>query len=175
MRHWARAVGAARSGNLENARRDLARVAQIAEESRDEPDVWFRNTVQVLRLEAEAWLALAEGYDDRALDLMHAAAAIEDQTDKSSLSPGRVLPVHEQLGDMLLELGQAEEAFREYAESLGHAARRFNSIYGMARSAQAWGRGDLAAHSYRLLLELAVPDSPRPEVAEARKFLALAE
>jgi len=103
---------------------------------------------------------------------MRDAVEIEDQTDKSSLSPGRVLPAHEQLADMLMELGQPEEAFREYAESLNHAARRFNSIYGMARSALAWGRGDLAAHSYRLLLDLAVADSPRPEVAEAREYFA---
>jgi len=172
MRHWARAVGAARSGDIEKSRVDLAVVAQIAEESRDEPNVWFRNTAQVLRLEAEAWLALAQGDDGRALDLMHAAAALEDQTDKSGLSPGRVLPVHEQLGDLLMELRRPDEAMREYEVSLTHAARRLNSHYGLARAARQAGQPDVAKIQYRLLLELTVPDSPRPEVAEARAYLA---
>ena len=175
MRHWARAVGAARSGDINGARAALTRVTRSALESRDHPYVWVRNTTEVFRLQAEGWLALAEDRGDEAIQFMREAAALEDQTDKESLSPGRVLPAHEQLGDMLMELEQAEEAFREYAESLSHAARRFNSIYGMARSAQAWGRGDLAAHSYRLLLELAVADSPRPEVAEAREYMAMGD
>jgi tetratricopeptide (TPR) repeat protein len=173
LRHWARALGAARGGDPAAARQDLARVEHLAAEVSDHPNIWVRNTTEVLRLEAEAWIALAEGDNDRALQHMREAVEVEDQTDKSSLSPGRVLPAHEQLGDMLMELGHAEEAFREYAESLNHAARRFNSIYGMASSAQKWGRGDLAAHSYRQLLELTVPDSPREEVAEAKEFLAV--
>jgi len=172
LRHWARALGAARGGYPATARKDLVRVEQLAAGVHDHPNIWVRNTTEVLRLEAQAWIELAEGETDRALKLMRDAVEIEDQTDKSSLSPGRVLPAHEQLADMLMELGQPEEAFREYAESLNHAARRFNSIYGMARSALAWGRGDLAAHSYRLLLDLAVADSPRPEVAEAREYFA---
>jgi tetratricopeptide (TPR) repeat protein len=172
MRYWARAVGAARSGDVDRARDELAHVTEFATASSDHPYVWVRNTTEVFRLQAEAWLALAEDRGEQALQLMREAVAIEDQTDKESLSPGRVLPSHEQLGDMLMELGQAEEAFREYAESLKYADQRFNSIYGMARSAHDWGRGDLATHSYRLLLELAVTDSPRPEVAEAREYLA---
>ncbi len=152
MRHWARAVGAARGGDIAGARGAIRHVTRFAAESSNHPYVWVRNTTEVFRLQAKGWLALAEDRNEQALQFMRLAASLEDQTDKESLSPGRVLPAHEQLADMLMELGQPEEAFREYAVSLDHAARRFNSIYGMARSALAWGRGDLAAHSYRLLL-----------------------
>jgi tetratricopeptide (TPR) repeat protein len=172
LRHWARAVGAARGGNPSAAREDLAHVERIAAEVKDHPNVWARNTTEVLRLEAAAWIALAEGDGDGGLDLMRQAASIEDQTAKSALSPGRVLPVHEQLGDLLMELGQPEEAHREYASSLIHAARRFNSLYGMARSARQAGMPEAAARAYTELLGLVSADSKRPEVAEAESYLA---
>lgn len=168
LRHWARAVGAARSGDLEAAAREAALVEKIAAELRDDPEVWARNTTEVLRLEAASWLALATGDAERALRLMRAAAALEDETDKSSLSPGRVLPVHEQLGDMLMEIGHPEEALEEYEISLQHASRRLNSLYGAARAARAAGREDVAEAYYRQLLELVDPESPRAALAEAR-------
>ena len=172
LRHWARALGAARGGNPAAAREDLDRVEQLAAEVRDHPNIWVRNTTEVLRLEGEAWIALAEGDGDGALELMHEAAVIEDQTDKSSLSPGRVLPAHEQLGDMLMELGRPDEAVGEYEISLTHAANRFNSFYGAARAAREAGRSDVAREYYGRLVELAVTDSPRPEITEAREYLA---
>jgi hypothetical protein len=102
---------------------------------------------------------------------MREAAAIEDQTAKSGLSPGRVLPAHEQLGDMLMELRQPAEAHAEYMESLNHAARRFNSFYGAARAARQAAMPDAAAEAYRSLLELVSPDSERREIEEARGYL----
>jgi tetratricopeptide (TPR) repeat protein len=168
LRYWARAVGAARSGDADKSARELARLEEIAAELQSDPAVWARNTSEVLRLEAAAWLALAKGESEKALKLMHSAVVLEDQTDKASLSPGRVLPVHEQLGDMLMELGRPEEALEEYETSLRHASQRFNSFYGAARAARAAGKTEVAEAYYRQLLELADPASPRVELAEAR-------
>lgn len=173
LRHWARAVGAARSGNPEAAADDLAALTAIATEFQDHPNVWARNTTAVLRLEAMAWVALADGQTEAALNFMREAAAIEDQTAKSGLSPGRVLPVHEQLGDMLMEVGQPEEAYGHYMESLNHAAGRFNSYYGAARAAVAADMPEAAHEAYASLLDLVSPDSERPEVEEARRYLAM--
>ena len=174
LRYWARAVGAARSGQIEQSERELARLEEIAAELGKHPVAWARNTGEVLRLEAVAWLALAKGEPERALDLMRSAAALEDETDKSSLSPGRVLPVHEQLGDLLMELGRPEEALRAYEASLEHAAGRFWSYYGAATAARADGKLEVARAYYQRLVELAVPGSPRQELKEARDFLAAA-
>ena len=170
LRYWARAVGAARTGDVAAAETDLEKVTAIALELRNDPDIWARNTTEVLRLQAEAWIALAKGESEEALGLMRAAAALEDQTDKSSLSPGRVLPVHEQLGDMLMELGRPAEALGEYEISLQHASRRLNSLYGAARAAQAAGNAEAAAAYYGALLDLVDPASDRPELEEARAY-----
>lgn len=174
LRYWARAVGAARSGQIERSERELARLEEIAAELGKHPVAWARNTGEVLRLEAAAWLALAKGEPERALDLMRSAATLEDETDKNSLSPGRVLPVHEQLGDLLMELGRPEEALRAYEASLEHATGRFWSYYGAATAARAAGKLDVARTFYQRLVELAVPGSPRQELKEARDFLAAA-
>ena len=170
LRYWTRAVGSARSGDVEGAERELGRLAEVASELRDHPSIWARNTTEVLRLQAAAWLALAKGQSEEALELMRSAAALEDQTDKSALSPGRVLPAHEQLGDMLLELGRPEEALQEYETSLRHASRRFNSIYGAARAAAEAGKQQVARDYYVELLELADPASSREELVEARRM-----
>ena len=172
LRHWARAVGAARVGNPAAADDDLVQLDAITTELSDDPNIWARNTSKVLHLEAMAWIALAEGNDEEAVSLMREAAAIEDQTAKSGLSPGRVLPVHEQLGDMLMELHMPGEAYAEYMESLNHAARRFNSFYGAARAARQAAMPEAAAEAYTNLVDLVSPESDRPEVEEARAYLA---
>jgi tetratricopeptide (TPR) repeat protein len=172
LRYWARAIGASRSGQIEMAEQSLARLTEIAVDLKEHPRVWARNTTEVLRREAAAWIALAKGENEQALELMRSAAALEDETDKSPLSPGRVLPAHEQLGDMLMELGYAAEAQREYEISLGHARERFNSIYGAARAAQAAGDMEAARDYYQQLTDLTVSDSPRVELEEATQVLA---
>ena len=171
LRHWARAVGAARSGRIEAAEADLADLAEITEEMSEHANVWARNTTEVLRLEAQAWLALANGDEAEAVEKMELAAALEDQTDKSGLSPGRVLPAHEQRGDLLMEIGRPAEALAAYQESDRHATRRYNTYLGAARAARETGEDDVAGQYYAKLVEIA-PESERSESTEARDFLS---
>ena len=168
LRYWARVVGAARSEQIEQAERDLVELERLAKEMASAERVWARNTAEVLRLQATAWLALAKDESDRALELMRAAAELEGQTDKSGLSPGRVLPVHEQLGDMLAQLDRPQEALAEYEVSMSQAPRRFNTYLGAARAANGAGKPELARDYYGKLLELASEEGTRPELAEAR-------
>jgi tetratricopeptide (TPR) repeat protein len=172
LRHWARAVGAARSGDPEQAEADLAKLTGIAETMKASDDVWARNTGEVLRQQAEAWLAFARGEQDRALELLRSAAALEDRTDKSGLSPGRVLPAHEQLGDLLMELDRPDEALAEYEESLKHAPLRLNSHLGAARAAVDAGKPEIARAHYQHLRDLVVEGSPAPARQEAVDFLS---
>ena len=168
LRYWARVVGAARSGQTEQAERDLVELERLAGEMQSAEMVWARNTAEVLRLQASSWLALAQDEPDRALELMRAAAELEGQTDKSGLSPGRVLPANEQLGDMLAQLGRQQEALAAYEASMGQAPRRFNTYLGAARAANGAGKTELAQEYYSKLLELASGEGTRGELAEAR-------
>lgn len=168
LRYWARVVGAAHSGQLEQAKRDLVELERVATQLAAEERIWGRNTAEVFRLQATAWLALATDEPDRALQLMHAAVELEEQTDKSSISPGRVLPAHEQLGDLLVTLDRPEEALAAYEESMAHAPRRFNTYAGAARAAIAARNTDVANDYAQQLRELATDTSARPELAQAR-------
>jgi len=168
LRYWARIVGAARSGQIEQAERDLVELERLASELKSAETVWARNTSEVLRRQAAAWLALAKNEPERALELMRSAAELESATDKSGLSPGRVLPAREQLGDMLAELGRPQEALAEYEASMSQAPRRFNSYVGAARAAEGAGKAEVAQGYYEQLLELAAEDSTRAELAEAK-------
>jgi tetratricopeptide (TPR) repeat protein len=165
--YWARVIGAARSDKLEQAEVELVELEKIAVAMPQDGRVWGRNTSEVFRLQAASWLALAKGERNRAEELMRVAAGLEDQTDKSSISPGRVLPAHEQLGDLLAELDRPQEALAAYEESMTHAPGRFNTYLGAARAADAAGKTAIARDYYEKLLEVVSDQGDRPEIAEA--------
>jgi hypothetical protein len=57
--------------------------------------------VEVQRLSAAAWMAYAKGNRDEGLTLMRSAADLEDTSEKHAVTPGRLVPARELLGEML--------------------------------------------------------------------------
>jgi tetratricopeptide (TPR) repeat protein len=172
IRLFARALGAARSGDPEAAGRDLARLQDIAAALTAAKDDYWLAEVQVQVLAAEGWIANAKGDHDQALALMRAAADKEDLSEKSSVSPGRLLPARELLGDLLLQDGRSADALVEYEASLKRDPRRFRSYSGAGQAAAAAGNVEKARHYDGLLIEMAGNGEPRPELAAARDYLA---
>jgi hypothetical protein len=172
--HFARAVGAARTGDAAAARLEvekLTAVRQALGEVRSGYD-WAKQA-EIARLVASAWLAHAEGKREESLGLMRAAAELDDATEKHPVTPGAILPAREQLGELLLELKQPAEALREFETSLRTAPNRFNGLYGAARSAALAGDRKRAEGFYRQLVALCShADADRPELQEAKEFLA---
>jgi len=150
--HFARAVGGARGGDLELARREVARLAEIQTALQGQKGFDWASQVEIQRLAAAAWLARAEKKDAEALSLMRSAADLEDSTDKHPVTPGSILPAREQLGDLLAETGQAAVAFTEYESSLRSAPARFNSYDGAAQAAERAGKKQ-EAKAYRQRLQ----------------------
>ncbi len=173
---FAKALGAARSGQKEKAREALGRIerihATLVEKPVAGPYDWAMQ-VESMRLAAAAWLAFAEGRRDEALAMARSAADLDDKSGKHPVTPGAILPARELLADMLLEMGKPAEALAEYRLSLGEAPGRFNGLSGAARAAEAAGERAAAATYYRELLAQCAPESPRPELAQAREFLSL--
>jgi tetratricopeptide (TPR) repeat protein len=172
--HFARAVGSARTGDAAAARQEVEKLAAIRQalvEVKGGYD-WAKQ-VEIERQVAEAWLALAEGRREEALRLMRAAAELDDATDKHPVTPGAILPAREQLGELLLELKDPGAALREFETSLRSAPNRFNGLYGAARAASLAADKKKAKTYYAQLLTLSRrADSDRPEIAEAKAFLA---
>jgi hypothetical protein len=168
---FARAVGAARAGDVPRARQAVARLEAIHRQLAAGPRAGFdwASQVEVQRLAAAGWLAHAEGNPDEARRLLRAAADLEDAIDKHPVTPGSLLPAREMLADLELELGDAAAALAAYETSLGTAPKRFNSIAGAARAAERLGATERAAAYRAELAALAAKaDTVRPELAAAK-------
>ena len=153
--HFARAIGAARTGDTASAREAVAKLAAIQQALVEvKGDYDWAKAVDIQRQAASAWLAHAERKDDEALQLMRAAADLEDATEKHPVTPGAFLPAREMLGDLLSELHQPAVALREYEVALETSPNRFNSIYGAARSAELSGDSKKARAYYERLVAL---------------------
>jgi tetratricopeptide (TPR) repeat protein len=172
IRIFARALGAARSGAPDTAERDLARLRDIEATLATMQDEYWVAEVRVQALAAEAWIAEARGDHDHALALMRSAVERENLSEKAAVSPGRLLPARELLGDMLLQDGRAAEALNEYEASLKRDPRRFRSYAGAAQAAGAAGNNGKARHYYGLLVDMSGGGDARPELVAARDYLA---
>jgi len=172
--HFARAVGAARSGNPAAATADIDRLAALRDTLRDAKDAYWTEQVDIQRRVALAWQTFAQGRKDEAITLLGAAADAEDATDKSAISPGPLAPARELFGFMLLEAGKPKEALAAFESTMKKEPNRFRSLYGGASAAAAAGdRGKATTYYKKLLVVAKESDTERPELQQAKKFLGM--
>src|SRR5882762_3308990 len=168
---WARAIGAARAGDIaaaESAVKELTElVAEREKHARRRGYTVSTEKATDLR-EAEAWLAFAKGKSEDALQELRAAADHQDKNGGESVG----IPAREMLADMLLELKRPAEAIAEYKTDLKNSPNRFDSLLGAARSAQATGDTGGAQSFYAKLAQVCGAGADRPELAEAKTYLA---
>ena len=171
--YFARALGAARTGDAAAAEQNAAQLAVLHKALEDAKNTYWATEVEIQRLAAAGWIALAQNKTEAALKFMRAAADLEDRNEKHIVTPGRIVPARELLGDMLFEAGQPALALKEYEASQEREPNRFRGLYGAARSAEAAGDRAKAAAYYAKLTALARnADSPRPELARAKAYVA---
>jgi hypothetical protein len=170
--HFARAVGASRSGNPAAATADLERLVELRETLRAAKDAYWTEQVDIQHRVASAWQAFAQGRKDDAIAQLGAAADAEDATDKSAISPGPLAPARELLGYMLLEAGKPKDALVAFEATMKKEPNRFRGLYGGASAAAAAGDRGKATTYYKRLLEVAKDaDTRRLELQQAKKYL----
>jgi Tfp pilus assembly protein PilF len=104
---------------------------------------------------------------------MRASADLEDRNEKHIVTPGRIVPARELLGEMLLEQKQPAVALKEFEASQVREPNRFRNYAGSAMAAEAMGDKKKAAEYYAKLLELSKKsDGNRPELARAKAYVA---
>jgi tetratricopeptide (TPR) repeat protein len=169
---FARALGAARSGNVGMAREELAQLAQIQQALEDKKDKYWATEVEVQRLIVAGWIARAQKNDDDALRFLRAAADLEDRNEKHIVTPGRLVPAREQLGELLIEVGQPKAALAEFETSRLREPNRFRNYYMSAVAAEDAGDKASAREYWGKLAALgAKADTDRPEIARAKAAL----
>ena len=171
--HFARALGAARSGALDAAKADIAKLAALRDKLRGAKDDYWSEQVDIQFEVASAWVLYSEGRHDAALKVMHAAADAEDKTEKATVTPGPLAPARELYGAMLLEHGMAREALTAFEATMAKEPNRYNGLAGAAKAAELLGDVAKAKTYYGRLVTLAgTGDGHRRELAAARQFLA---
>ena len=164
--YLARAIGAARSGQVAEARKDVEQVKSMTKVLREKKDTDDADFLDRQTAEPLAWIAHTEGKDDEAINLLRPLA--DKETD--GMSQTGYLPAREQLADLLLETKRPQEALAEYQADLKLNPNRFNGLYGAARAAEAAGKPSDANEYYALLLKTcAGSNSTRPELTHAKE------
>jgi hypothetical protein len=171
---FARGLGAAHLGDRTTARSAIEMLQQSRDKLKQMGESYWANQVEIQREEVVAWLAFAEGHPQDALAGMRTAAALEDKTEKSAVTPGPLAPAREQLGELLLELNQPAEALNQFELTLVKEPNRFRSLYGAAEAARLAGNSQTAQMYFAKLLKVAEhADRPgRQELAQARHSAA---
>jgi tetratricopeptide (TPR) repeat protein len=164
----ARAIGAARSGNVEQARAEVAQLQGIQRKLRpnSKKDEGQYGAVTDDLTVANAWLAYSEGKQDAAVASLRSIA--DKERAEAEASDG--IPPHEMLGDMLLEAKRPAEALTEYEASLKNDPGRFDSLYGAAQAASAAGKTEKAKDYYAQVVKNCTGStSERSELKQARE------
>jgi len=173
--HFARAVGAARSGKPDAAGADIAKLAELRDKLRAAKDAYWAEQVDIQWQTANAWLLYAQGKYDEALAAMAAAAAAEDKTEKAPVTPGPIVPARELYGAMLLGRGQAKDALAAFEATLKKKPHRLGATLGAAKAAEQLGDAATARQYYAAAVALGETAEPvRPEIAAARAFVTKA-
>jgi tetratricopeptide (TPR) repeat protein len=168
--YFARALGAARFGDIEAAQAAMKPLLFLREALAKDGDGGVDQVNIQLKI-VTAWIMWAEGDHSAALQEMRTAAAMEDATEKSPVSPGSIAPAPEMLGDMFLLAKQPKLALEAYESALKSTPGRLRAEYGAAVSAQQAGLQPAAEQHYRRLLNnCRYADSDLPELAQANHF-----
>jgi len=172
MISFTRALGAAHTGDAAAAEAEIAKLQSLKEKLDQAKDDYWAKQVEVQLLAASGILAQAKGDDKRAVELVRAAADLDASMDKHPATPAEVLPARELLADLLFDLNDPVAALKEYEQSASTERNRFRSILGIARAAKQTGDTPKAREAYGKLVTLAGTEANRPELAEAKAFLA---
>jgi tetratricopeptide (TPR) repeat protein len=172
--HFARALGAARSGDVATAQTDVTKMTEIRAGLEKANQSYWAGQVEIQILSAQAWIAQGQGKPEEALKLMRAAADLEDSSEKHVAMENRLSPMRELLGDLLIEQHQPGEALKNYETSMKNARERLRGYYGAAKAAEASGDKQKATTYYTEVLRLTKnADTERPEIREAKQALAV--
>jgi hypothetical protein len=168
----ARAIGAARSDNVAEARTNLIAIEELHKVLLQEKKTTIANAVDEDRRVALAWIDHAEGKNEEAIKLLQDVAAKEE----GIFAPDGGIPAHEMLGDILMEMNSSDRALVEYESELKLNPNRFDSLFGAARAAEAVGQSKAANKYYSQLAKICEGgNSERPELLRARSVLAASE
>jgi tetratricopeptide (TPR) repeat protein len=169
---FARALGAARSGDIAGSRQSLGQLSRLQKELVAAGDPYWAEQVAIQETAASAWIELGENDSRQAISLMQKAANLEDRSEKHIAMENRLSPMRELLGELLLAANRPSEALREFERSLRLQPNRFRSLAGAGEAAARAGKTKVADSYYRQLLSIAMnADGERAALIKAQSHI----
>jgi len=173
MLHFSKILGFSNLKNISSAQKELTILKSIHQELIKSEDDYKSGQVAIQINSANAWIELAKGNSEKALNFMLIAADLESKTSKHAVTPGEIIPADELLADMYLALNQPKKALETYKINLKGHPFRFNGLYGAAKAAQQINDNKQAEFYFQELITLCEStNSNRPELDEAEQFLS---
>ena len=170
---YGHALGRAHTGDLDGARKAIARMQHLRDATKDPKFDYFKSHLDLQMQAASAWVATGDGRKNEAIETLRRAADSEDTLGKHPVSPGAFVPIREQLGSLLLELGQPKDAQREFEAALKIYPGRFRGLYGAAQAAEQAGDKENASRYYtKLAAQTSKAGVSRDELNHVREFLS---
>jgi hypothetical protein len=169
---FAKALGAARSGDFQTAEQSAKVLGDTVEALKAAKNAYWAAEVNVQYQAALAWISFGKGNKETALAQMRSAADMEDASEKSPVSPGRVIPARELLAEMLLQNGNPAEALVQYERSQVRDPNRLRSLIGAGQAAAQINDRDKAKSFYTRATQLIGTSNSRPEFKQVREYLA---
>lgn len=136
LMHYARGLGAARTGDLSAAERERDSIRDAVSRLDEQGDRYWSHMTGALADAVDAWILYENGETDRALRAMKDAADREDAMDKHPITPGEVLPIRELYAEMLMMEGQLADASEAYQASLERTPNRKNALSGTEKASR---------------------------------------
>ena len=170
--YFARALGAARSGNVKMAKLALEKLTTLHKKA-EKTSVYWAKQIEIQRLLVTAWIVYQEGRKNEALNIMQRAAELESSTEKHPVTPGEILPARELLADMLLDMRRYREAQTEYETALKRSPNRFNSLYGAGLAAELGNNESWAIFYFKKIVKITeTVKTDREQLKHAKLYLS---
>jgi len=160
--HFTRVMGSVNINDVAKAKTELeslrslhAKLQSLKDKAKEAAQV----AVQVKT--SEAWIEFRSGDKNKALQLMTAAADMEDAMEKHPVTPGEVIPARELLGEMLLQMDQPALALKAFEKDLQSHVNRFNALRDAGIAADKAGMKEKSKEYFKKLKEIAAANTTR--------------
>jgi hypothetical protein len=169
---FARGIGAAMSGDAPAAGAEVARLQSLRDTAKDRKIGYWAEQIDIQAEVVRGLARCASGKADECAAILRAAADREDATEKHAVTPGPLLPAREVLAMVLLKEAKVADALRGFEAVLTKEPNRYRAVAGAMQAAERAGdTKKAAAYAERVLEQTGTADSPRPEIAHARRVL----
>ncbi len=127
--HFAKLLGNVHLNNVAAAEKELNTLKVLYDTLSHQKNKAVDAAQVLVQIKAgEGWIEYKKGNNTKGLELMKAAADMEDATEKLPVTPGSVVPARELYGEMLLEMKKIPEAMEAFQRNDHLRPNRRNNL-----------------------------------------------